>query len=421
MDILIIGSRGREHSLALALKKDPRVNNIFCIPGNGGLSGITTCIKIDIFDFEAILEFLDANPSIELTLVSPDELLAKGLVGYLSSRGHRAFGCDEKCARLETDKSFACWLCREHEIPAPDYKIFDDYLEAKRYVRTRRFPIVIKTNGRTGGKGILFCQSIRDAENALYDTMVVKLFGASGERVDIEEFVSGKNIMIMAFADGETIVPLPAVENYRRVYDGNVGMSTAGMGASIPSDIYTPELEKRAYDEIVRPTLDAMREEGMEYRGVIGFNVIVCPDGCLKVTDFVSRFCDVEGQILIPLIETPILDIIEAIVDGRLKDVDVRVRDCAGVCVVTTSGGYPLDYNRNARITIGDDIDPDVMLFHAGTKISGGELKTSGGRVISVVSYGETKAECAERVYANIAKIAYDGIHYRKDIARNRE
>lgn len=417
MDVLLIGSRGREHALALALKKDERVNNIFCIPGNGGLAGIATCIKMDIFDFEAIAEFLDANPSIKLTVVNPDELLSKGLVEFLTRRGHRTFGCDIIGANLEGCKSFANDFCHKYGIPAPSYRIFEDYPSAKKYVQRQTFPLVIKTDGRTAGKGILFCKNQRDAENALYDIMVARLFGDAGKKVDVEEFISGTNIIVSVITDGETVIPLPAVENYKRVYDGNLGMSTAGMGASMPAAVYTEEVARKAYDEIFLPTIESLRKEGCVYKGWLCFSLIVKDDGRVFVVDFVSRPCDVESQLLIPQIETPLIDVFNAVIDGKLADVNLHINKRCGVCVVATSGGYPLDYNKNVKITLGD-IDDTVSVFHAGTKIVDGELKTSGGRVLAVVGFGETKKECVENVYSNIAKISFDGMHYRKDIGK---
>ncbi len=421
MDVLLIGSRGREHALAIALKKDARVDNIFCIPGNGGLAGIATCIKMNIFDFDGIVEFLDANPNIGLTVVSPDELLAKGLTDLLNSKGHRAFGCSAKAAAVEASKEFAGNLCAKYKIPAPKFKIFSDYTQAKKYIKTQSFPLVLKTNGRTGGKGIMFCRTLREAENAAYDIMVAKLFGASGDKIDIEEFVKGEMVTVTAFSDGTHVVPFTGVENYRRVFDGNLGMSTAGMGASLPAKGYTEEVEKRVYDEIIMPTINALKEEGCAYKGALAFSIIIAEDGSVKVVDFVSRLCDVEGQVLIPLIETPLLDIFNAVIDGTLDKIEVKIKHSSGVCVVATSGGYPLEYTANHKISIADNVDNDVSLFHAGTKIVDGELRTSGGRVISVASFGETKKECAEKVYANIGKIAYDGMHYRKDIAKDSE
>ncbi len=415
MDILIIGSRGREHALALQLKKDPRVDNIFCIPGNGGLAGIATCIKMSVTDFDSIVEFLDANPNIGLTIVNPDESLAGGLVEFLTARGHRAFGCSAKAAQIECNKKFCHTLCEKYGIPSPKYKIFSDYLAAKKYIKTQEYPLVVKTNGRTAGKGIMFCRNQKEAENSLYDMMIAELFGEAGKVVDIEEFVKGDKVIVAAFTDGKTLIPLPGVNNYKRVYDDDFGLSTAGMGASIPAKGYTEVLAKKAYDDIFIPVLHALSNEGVVYKGVIGFSLIVTETE-IKVVDFISRMCDVESQILIPQIETPILDIINAIIDEKLDDLNqISFRGDNGICVVATSGGYPLDYTKNVKISIGD-IDEDVSVFHAGTKIVDGELRTSGGRVISVACFGDDSDACREKVYKNIAKISFDNMHYRKDI-----
>ena len=417
MDILLIGSRGREHAIALELKKDSRVDNIFCIPGNGGLAGIATCIKINVMDFDKILEFLDDNPKIRLTIVNPDESLAGGLVEFLNKKGHRAFGCSAEAAKLETSKEFAHTLCAKYGIPSPQYVIFNDYLKAKAYCKIQKYPLVIKTEGRTAGKGIMFCRNPKEAENSLYDVMIAELFGEAGKKVDIEEFVPGDRVIVMAFTDGETIYPLPAVNNYKRVYDGDLGMSTAGMGASMPVKAYTPEIAQKAYETIFKPTIEALKKENIIYCGVIGFSLIITEDS-IKVVDFICRFCDVESQLIFSQIKTPLLDLLEAVIDkdlGRLDGIDVTSN--SGVCVVATSGGYPLEYAKNFKINIGE-IDDDVSLFHAGTKLVDGELRTSGGRVISVACWGKNMEECSEKVYKNIPKISYEGMHYRKDIAR---
>lgn len=418
MDVLIIGSRGRDHALAIELEKDPRVDNVFCIPGNGGLAGIATCIKMDIFDFDGIVEFLDANPKIGLTIVSPDELLAKGLTDLLNAKGHRAFGCSALAARVESSKEFADGLCQKYGIPAPKFTVFSDYTKAKKFVKTQAFPLVVKTDGRTGGKGIVFCHNMREAENALYDIMVVKRFGSSGDKVVIEEFVKGEIVTVMAFMDGKTIKALPAVENYKRVFDGNLGMSTAGMGASMPAKCCTPEIEQEIYDKLLVPTMHALNTEGATYKGVIGLNIVITETE-VKVVDFVSRICDSEGQVIIPIIETPLLDVFNATIDGELDKIDFKVKDTSCVCVVTTSGGYPLEYNKNIKINIPDDLDENVFIFHSGTKLTDGELRTSGGRVLAVTSFGESKEKCAKAVYDVLSKISYDGMHYRKDIAKN--
>lgn len=419
MDILLIGSRGREHALAVALKKDARVNNIFCIPGNGGLAGIATCIKMSVTDFDSILEFLDGNPNIELTVVSPDETLAGGLVDLLNSKGHRAFGPCAGAAAMESDKSFARNLCQKYGIPSPRFKIFSDYERAKKYTEKHEFPLVVKTNGRTAGKGIFFCRNQREAENALYDVMIAELFGDAGKAVDIEEYLDGQNVIVMTFTDGKTILPLPAVKAYKRVFDNDFGMSTAGMGAYLPAESYTPEIAERALNEVFIPVVDALNAEGKPFKGVLAFSLLLTKDGP-KAVDFIVRFCDVESQVLVPLLETPLIDVFNAVIDGRLEEVELSWRQDAAVCVVLTSGGYPLEYAKNMKINIGET-DDTVKIFHAGTRIIDNELRTSGGRVMGVFSMGADKSECAENVYRNIGKISFDGMHYRKDIAKDKD
>ena len=417
MDVLLVGSRGREHAIALQLKKDPRVNNIFCIPGNGGLAGIATCIKMSVTEFDGIVEFLDDNPNIELTIVSPDESLAGGLADILNRKGHRAFGPSAYPAKLESDKSFARDLCAKYNIPAPDYKIFNDYNKAKRYASKHPMPLVVKTNGRTAGKGVFFCRNQREAENALYDVMIAELFGSAGRVVDIEEYLDGKNVVVMALTDGETVIPLPAVKVYKRVYDKDLGMSTAGMGGYVPAEGYTEEIAKRVKEEILVPTVRALKEEGHPYKGVISCSLLLTEKGP-KVVDYIVRFCDVESQILIPMIETPLLDIFNAVIDEKLSEIDLKMLSSCAVCVVLTSGGYPLEYEKGYKINIGET-DHNVQVYHAGTKLADGELRTAGGRVLGVAVIGDNKDKCADWVYKNVTKISFDGMHYRKDIARD--
>ncbi len=416
MDVLIIGSRGREHAMALALKKDERINNIYCIPGNGGLARIATCIKMSVTDFDSIVEFLDDNPNIELTIVSPDESLAAGLCDLLNSKGHRAFGPSAGAAKLESDKSFLRDICKKYGIPSPTYKIFHDYEKAKRYASKQKFPLVVKTNGRTAGKGIFFCHNQREAENFLYDIMIAELFGDAGKSVDIEEYMVGSNVVVMTFTDGKTVIPLPAVKAYKRVFDGDLGLTTAGMGAYLPAEEYTEEVAKVAYDTIYLPMIEALSAEGIPFKGVLGYSLLITEEGP-KVADVTVRFCDVEGQVTIPLLKTPLVDIMEAIIDERLSEVTVDMEDKEAVCVILASGGYPLEYSKYYKIDIGN-VDNNVTVYHAGTKLTDNELRTSGGRVMGVCAVGDSKESCAKAVYKNIQNISFDGMHYRKDIAK---
>lgn len=416
MDVLLIGSRGREHAMALALKKDKRVENIYCMPGNGGMEKIATCVNIPISDFDALLNFLEEHPSIELTVVNPDETLAAGLVDLLTEKGHRAFGPSAKAARPESDKEFMRTICAKYNIPSPQYKVFRDYQKAKKYVSKQQYPLVVKTIGRTAGKGIVFCHNQREAENALYDIMIAELFGDAGKEVDIEEFLDGENVIVMTLTDGKTVVPLPAVKGYKRVFDNDLGLSTAGMGAYLPAEAYTEEIAKKAYDEIYLPMVKALATEGCPFKGVLSYSLIITKDGP-KVADVTVRFCDVESQVCIPLLKTPLVDIMNAIIDEKLDETAIKLEKKEAVCVIVASGGYPLEYTKFVKIDVGEP-DGNVTLFHAGTKLVDNELRTSGGRVMGVFSMGDSKEECAKAVYKNIGKISFDGMHYRKDIAK---
>ncbi|MFA6866561.1 MAG: phosphoribosylamine--glycine ligase [Clostridia bacterium] len=416
MDILLVGSRGREHALALALKQDGRVNDIFCIPGNGGLAGIAHCVKFNVTDVDKIVEFLDDNPNIKLTIISPDEALTVGLADTLNAKGHIAFGASSKAAVMESSKKFCRDLCAKYDIPSPSYKIFDDYNKAKNYVKNHKYPLVVKTNGRTAGKGIMFCRNEKEAQNAMYDVMIAELFGNAGKVIDIEEFIEGQIFTVMTFVDGKTVLPMKAVTCYKRVFDNDMGLSTAGMGASTPVEFYTEELQQIAMDTIFRPIMNALNAEDRELRGALAFNMILTPANELKVVDFTIRFCDAESQVIIPLLKTPILDIVQATIDQTLDTIHLEWENANAVCVIMTSGGYPLEYTKNLKISIAD-LDDTVKLFHAGTKFVDGELRTSGGRVMGLCSIGASKEECVENIYRNITQITYDGAHYRTDIS----
>lgn len=419
MDILLIGSRGREHALAMALEKDSRVGKIFCLPGNGGLEKTAECIQGSVTDFASIEKILEENKEIGLTVIGPDETLAAGLADYLTERGHRVFGPCAQGAKMESDKSFCHKLCSDFNIPAPSYSVFSDYEKAKEYAAKQNYPLVVKTNGRTAGKGIFISKSYIEASNTLYDIMIAEMFGSAGKTVDIEEFLEGQNVVVMTVTDGENVIQFPAVRAYKRAYDRDMGMNTAGMGAYLPAEEYTKETAERAMNEIFKPTVAALKSMGIIYKGVLAYSLILTKDGP-KAVDFIVRFCDVEGQVVLPMLKTPILDIMNAAIDGKIDEIKLEFNEGAAVCVVLTSGGYPLDYNKNVKINIGE-LDDTVTVFHAGTKLSDGDLRTSGGRVMGVFSSGASKNECVKNVYRNIARINFDGMHYRKDIARAKD
>ncbi|MCR4661317.1 MAG: phosphoribosylamine--glycine ligase [Clostridia bacterium] len=416
MEVLIIGSRGREHAYAVELSKDSRVDKIHCIPGNGGIQEIATCpSNININNYDEIEKYIDDNSDIKLVIVSPDELLQKGFADKLKEKGLKVIGCSAKCAELETNKEYANSIIHKYNIPSPEYRVFSDYAQAKNYIKNKQFPLVVKSNGRSAGKAIMYCSKYTQAENALYDMMVIRTFGDAGRKVCIEEYIQGENVIIPGFSDGDDIILLPAVENYKRVFDGELGLNTAGMGATVPCSKYTKEVEEKTYSKIAKPLIDAMKQEGFPYVGMIGLNVIITPSGDAVLVDVVSRFPDVESQVIIPQLRTPLLDIFDAMIDKKVGQMKLDYANECGVCVVLTSGGYPLEYVKNIRISIGK-IDDTVNIYHVGTKLVEGELRTSGGRVLAVSSIGKSKEECVNNVYKNIRNINFDGMHFRHDI-----
>lgn len=414
MDILLIGKGGREHAIAWALKKSPKVNKIYCLPGNGGIEEIAECEKIGVMDFNRILKFLQEHPDIGLTVVAPDDPLAEGLVDILEENGYRAFGPNKAAAHIEASKSFAKNLMKKYNIPTPKFEVFDDYHEAIEYVRNQTYPIVVKADGLALGKGVIICNKIQDAENAVYDIMVAERFGKAGKTIVVEEFIEGKEVSILTFCDGKTIKPMVSSQDHKRVFDDDKGLNTGGMGAFSPSPVYTPQIADKVYNEIILPTINAMNQEGRPFKGVLYFGLIMNEEG-VKVLEYNARFGDPETQVVLPLLETDLFDIMQAVIDQKLDQIKIKWQNKSSVCIILTSGGYPLEYQSGYKINIGD-VEDDILLFHAGTKKKDGDLRTAGGRVLGVTAVKENLDKAREAVYNNIKKINFEGMHYRKDI-----
>ncbi|HHU43554.1 MAG: phosphoribosylamine--glycine ligase [Bacillota bacterium] len=414
MDILLIGKGGREHAIAWALKKSPKVNKIYCLPGNGGIEEIAECEKIGVMDFNRILKFLQEHPDIGLTVVAPDDPLAEGLVDILEENGYRAFGPNKAAAHIEASKSFAKNLMKKYNIPTPKFEVFDDYHEAIEYVRNQTYPIVVKADGLALGKGVIICNKIQDAENAVYDIMVAERFGKAGKTIVVEEFIEGKEVSILTFCDGKTIKPMVSSQDHKRVFDDDKGLNTGGMGAFSPSPVYTPQIADKVYNEIILPTMNAMNQEGRPFKGVLYFGLIMNEEG-VKVLEYNARFGDPETQVVLPLLETDLFDIMQAVIDQKLDQIKIKWQNKSSVCIILTSGGYPLEYQSGYKINIGD-VEDDILLFHAGTKKKDGDLRTAGGRVLGVTAVKENLDKAREAVYNNIKKINFEGMHYRKDI-----
>ncbi len=414
MNILVIGNGGREHAIVHALKKSPRAGKIYAMKGNAGIGELAELVDVNYLDNKAVGDWLDAHPDVEYTVIAPDDPLALGLADELESRGHRVFGPSKRAAAIESSKAFAKELMKKYGIPTAKYEIFGDYEKALAYVKGAPLPVVLKADGLALGKGVLICRTEKEAEEGLKEIMLDKKFGRAGDKVVVEEFLEGPEVSVLAFTDGKTIVPMITSCDHKRAFDGDEGLNTGGMGTFSPAPFYGEKCAKEVMEKIMLPTMAAMNAEGRTFRGVLYFGLMKTKEG-MKVIEYNSRFGDPETQVVLPMLKGDLLDIFEAVTDGRLSEVKIGWEDGACVCVVLASGGYPVKYEKGKEIEIGD-IDKDVVLYHAGTKRKDGKLVTDGGRVLGVCARGKTLEEARQKAYENVGKIRFDGMFYRKDI-----
>lgn len=414
MDILVIGSGGREHAICWSLKKSKDCNKLYCLPGNAGISEIAECVNISVMDFDAIVTFLKAHANIGMTVVAPDDPLAAGLVDRLETEGFRAFGPNKAAAIIEGSKAFSKELMVKYGIPTAAYEEFTDYNLACEYVKKSDYPLVVKADGLALGKGVIICNNVDEALTALKDMMIDAKFSSAGNKVIVEEFLVGKEVSILSFTDGKTIVPMVSSQDHKRALDNDMGLNTGGMGTFSPSKIYTDELAKEVYDTVIVPTMNAMNAENRKFKGVLYFGLMLTDKG-IKVLEYNARFGDPETQVVLPRLKTDLLEIFSAIIDERLEDIKIEWNDDAAVCVILASGGYPEKYAKGVPIKIGE-LDDGIILFHAGTAFKDGELVTNGGRVIGVTALGETIENARKKAYKNIENIQFDKMHYRTDI-----
>lgn len=420
MNILVIGNGGREHAIIAALSKSPKVDKIYCMKGNAGIAELAELVNVNYCDLNAVGDWVDSHPDVKYTVIAPDDPLALGLADELEKRGHRVFGPNKRAAEIESSKAFAKALMKKYGIPTAKYETFENYDDALCYVRKGNFPVVLKADGLALGKGVLICETLEDAEKGLAQIMLDKAFGDAGNKVVVEEFLTGKEftpgeeVSVLAFTDGKTIVPMIASCDHKRAYDGDKGLNTGGMGTFTPCPFYDKETADEVMNKIMLPTVAAMNAEGRPFKGVLYFGLMRTPDG-MKVVEYNARFGDPETQVVLPMLKTDLFEIFQAITDERLSDINIEWEEGACVCVVLASGGYPVKYEKGKEITIGD-LDDGVFLYHAGTKRENGILKTDGGRVIGVCAKGKTVEEAREKAYASVKKISFDKMHYRTDI-----
>lgn len=416
MKILVIGNGGREHTIIYKLKQSPRVETIFASPGNAGILDIAQ--KADIKnpnDFEEIKNWVKNN-DIDITIVGPEAPLVDGIVDSFEKEGLKIFGPNKKAAQIEGSKSFSKYIMQKYSIPTADYKEFTSYNAAEDYIKNSSFPLVIKADGLAAGKGVLICQTETEAIDALKITMQDKKFGDAGNKIIIEEFMEGEEASILAFTDSETILPLIPAQDHKNIFEGDKGPNTGGMGAYAPAPVATQAIQKEAYEKILVPMIQGLKQEGIIYKGVIYAGLMITKDGP-KVVEFNCRFGDPEVQVVLPALENDFIDIIDAILNNDLKSQTLKWSNKSFACVVLASGGYPGTYEKNKLITGLDEIPDDIIIFHAGTSKNKEQYFTNGGRVLDIVSSGKNLQEALDKIYSAVPKIHFDGVYYRKDIA----
>ena len=415
MKILVIGSGGREHAIVSKISQSPRVEKLFCAPGNGGISKLAQCVDIKATELDKIVGFAKQN-AIDLVFVAPDDPLVMGLVDKLNQEGIAAFGPNERAAIIEGSKAFSKDLMEKYGIATAKYKVFTDYAKAEKYVLEQGAPIVIKADGLALGKGVCVALNTQQAIDALKNAMLDKAFGDSGATVVIEEFLTGREVSVLCFADGKTIVPMLSAQDHKRAFDNDQGPNTGGMGAFCPSPYYTPELAKICMDEIFVKTQNAMNSEGRTFKGVLYFGLILTKDGP-KVIEYNCRFGDPETQAVLPLLKTDLVDIITAVIDQRLDEINIEWFDKSSCCIVMASGGYPGKYQTGYPISGLENVE-NASVFHAGTKAGDSGFLTNGGRVLGVTALAGSLENAIENAYTQAKKINFKDAHFRKDIGK---
>ncbi len=420
MKILVVGGGGREHAIVKKLHESKYAPELFCAPGNGGIASIATCLPIKATDVQGIVNAAEEY-KFDLVFVAPDDPLMLGTVDALEAKGIRAFGPRQCAAIIEGSKVFSKELMKKYSIPTANYEVFEDAEKALEYIRTQNdYPTVIKADGLALGKGVIIAKDYAEAEDAVKSIMCDKVFGESGSRVVIEEFLTGPEVSVLAFTDGKTIVPMVSAQDHKRALDNDQGLNTGGMGAFSPSKNYTESVAEECYRTIYKPTMDAMNKEGRTFKGVIYFGLMLTPKGP-RVIEYNARFGDPETQAVLPRLKTDFVDIINAVIDEKLDEISIEWDNGAAVCIVLASGGYPTKYESGKEIFGLDhpafDAD-DLFVYHAGTKAENGKIYTAGGRVLGVTATGKDLDDAIAKSYKALKNITFDKMHYRNDIGR---
>ena len=419
MKVLVVGSGGREHALVSSLMRSPEITALYCAPGNAGIACDAVCLPVKATDIDGMVLAAREN-GIDFAVVAPDDPLVMGMVDRLEAEGIPCFGPNADAAIIEGSKVFSKGLMKKYGIPTADYEVFDSPEAALGYIKEKgRYPAVVKADGLALGKGVVIAQNEQEAADALHSIMEDKIFGASGNKVVVEEFLTGPEVSVLAFTDGKTIRPMVSSMDHKRALDGDEGLNTGGMGTVAPNPFYTKDIADVCMRDIFLPTVRAMRSEGRPFKGCLYFGLMLTPDGP-KVIEYNCRFGDPETQVVLPLLETDLFSVMRAVRDERLAELDIRWKDGAAACVIAASGGYPVSYKKGYAI---DGLDengqrPDAEIFHDGTARADGRFVTAGGRVLGVTCTADTLSEALDRSYSAIEKLGFTDMHFRRDIGR---
>ena len=414
MKILVVGGGGREHAICWKLSKEANVDKIYCAPGNAGISNVAQCIDIQDSDIENLLKFSKEN-KIDLTIVGPEIPLVAGIVDKFEKEGLKIFGPNKKCAQLEGSKAFSKDFMIRHNLPTAKYKEYTDLDEAISEIDSFGYPVVIKADGLAAGKGVVISENREDAITTLKEMMSDKKFGNAGDKIVVEEFLTGIETSILAFVDNDTIVPMVSSKDHKKVFEGETGLNTGGMGTFSPSEIYTEKLAKEVQEKILDKTLEGFKKDNLNYKGILFVGLMITEDGP-KILEYNVRFGDPETQSVLFRLDTDLNKIISEILNNNLKNIEINYSKEESICVMLTSGGYPENYEKGKVISGLENLDSDIVVFHSGTKFDNENIVTNGGRVIGITAKGKTVKEAAQKVYENIKKINFEKMHYRKDI-----
>lgn len=418
MNVLIVGSGGREHAIATSVAKSKQVDQIYCAPGNAGIAGVAECVDIGAMEFDRLADFAEEK-AVDLTIIGMDDPLVGGVVDVFEKRGLRVFGPRKNAAIIEGSKAFSKDLMKKYNIPTAAYENFDSPEAALAYLETAKLPIVLKADGLALGKGVLICHTPQEAKAGVKTLMLDKQFGDAGNQIVIEEFMTGPEVSVLCYCDGTHIKPMTSAQDHKRAKDNDEGLNTGGMGTFSPSPFYNADVQKFCEEKVYQPTMDAMKAEGRDFTGILFVGLMLTPDGP-KVLEYNARFGDPEAQVVLPRMKNDIIDVMNACIDGKLDEVDLQFEDNAAVCVVLASDGYPEKYEKGKVITGFENFDQKdgYYVFHAGTKFDGDDIVTNGGRVLGVTATGKDLLEARKNAYEATGWISFENKYMRHDIGR---